>query len=144
MVTRSPFSASVSSAEVGEGSRRNGAMALETSKVSPSTKRFAVTLPSRYFAATSGRAGVRRGSGIAFTQELVDGARGLAFAAFGPRRFCRRCPAIDIDMQPAFGNLDEALQEQGAGDRTGKAAGWRIVDVGDFGIEPGIVRCPQR
>ena len=74
-----------------------------TSNSSPATKRAALTLPSRYFAARSGRAGVRRGSSIAFAQQFVDRARGLAFAAFGPRRLCRRRPAVDVDMQPAFG-----------------------------------------
>src|SRR5205085_8742496 len=98
------------------GASRSGATALSTQNSSPSTKRAALTLPSRYFAATSGRAGVRRGSSIAFAQQFVDGARGLAFAAFGARGFCGRCPAVDIDMQPAFGLRHEALQEQRAGD----------------------------
>ena len=75
--------------------------ASDISNSSPATKRAALTLPSRYFAARSGRAGVRRGSSIAFAQQFVDRARGLAFAAFGARRLCRRRPAIDIDMQPA-------------------------------------------
>ena len=61
----------------------------DISNSSPSTKRAALTLPSRYFAARSGRAGVRRGSSIAFAQQFEDRARGLAFAAFGPRRFGR-------------------------------------------------------
>src|SRR4029077_17014757 len=102
----------------------------------------ALTLPSRYFAARSPRAGVRRGSSIAFAQELVDRARGLAFTALGSRGFCGWRPAIDIDMQPAFRGLDETLQEQRAGDRTGEAAGRRVVDIGDFRIQPGIVRRP--
>ena len=41
---------------------------LLTQNSSPATKRVALTLPSRYFAARSGRAGVRRGSFIAFAQ----------------------------------------------------------------------------
>src|SRR6266446_5776982 len=102
------------------------------SHVSPVTKRGASTLPSRCFAAMSPRAGVRRGSSIAFAQQSVDGARGLAFAAFGPRRLCRRRPAVDVEMQPALGVLDEALQEQRAG------------DGGDLGIEPAVVSRPQR
>ena len=57
---------------------------IDISNASPSTKRAASTLPSRYFAARSPRAGVRRGSSIAFAQQFVDRARGLAFAAFGP------------------------------------------------------------
>src|SRR3954469_23386511 len=103
-------------------------MASRTQNSSPSTKRAALTLPSRYLAARSGRAGVRRGSSIALAQKFVDRARGLAFAAFGPRRFCGWRPAVDIDMQPAVGVFDKALQEQRAGDRAGKAAGGRIVD----------------
>src|SRR6478609_11673798 len=104
------------------GPSRSGAMASRTQNSSPSTKRAAFTLPSRYLAARSGRAGVRRGSSIAFAQQLVDRARGLAFAAFGTRGFCGRRPAVDIDMQPAPGLGDKTLQEQRAGDRTGKAA----------------------
>src|SRR5262249_12039477 len=102
----------------------------------------ALTLPSRYLAARSGRAGVRRGSSIAFAQEFVDRPRRLAFAAFGPSRLRRRRPAIDVDMQPAFGSFDEALQEQGAGDRAGKAAGRIVIEVCDLGVEPGIVSRP--
>src|SRR5256886_13140968 len=109
------------------GPSRNGAMASRTQNSSPSTKRAAFALPSRYFAATSGRAGVRRGSSIAFAQQFVDGARGLAFAAFGARGFCGRRPAVDIDMEPALCVGNETLQEQRTGDRAGKAARRRIV-----------------
>src|SRR5258708_512255 len=144
MVTRSPFSACVDSMALEEGPSRSGASASVTSNSSPVTKRAAAILPSRYFAARSGRAGVRRGSSIAFAQELVDCAGGLAFAAFRAARLRRRRPAVDIDMQPAFGVLDETLQEQRAGDRTGERARWRVVDVGDFRIEPAIVGRPQR
>src|SRR3954463_9504991 len=132
MVTCSPFSACVSSTASADGASRNGAMASVTSNSSPATNRAAFTLPSRYFAARSGRAGVSRGSSIAFAQQLVDRARGLAFAAFGPRRLGRGGPAVDVDMQPAFGGFDETLQEQRAGDRAGEPAGRRVVDVGDF------------
>src|SRR5947207_13119853 len=108
------------------GPSRNGAMASRTQNSAPSTKRAAFTLPSRYLAATSGRAGVRRRSSIAFAQQFVDGARGLAFAAFGAREFCRRRPAVDIDMQPALCFGHETLTEQPAGDRAGKAARRRM------------------
>src|SRR5882762_8478361 len=104
------------------GASRSGAKASVTSNSSPVTNRAASTLPSRYFAARSPRAGVRRGSSIALPQQLVDRACGLAFAALRARRFCRRRPAIDIDMQPARGLGDETLQEQRANDRAGKAA----------------------
>src|SRR5437899_7583209 len=117
MVTRSPFSACVTSKVSAAGPSYTGATASRTQNSSPSTKRAAFTLPSRYFAARSGRAGVRRGSSIAFAQQPVDRARGLAFAALGPRRPGLRRPAEDIDMQPALGGLDKALQEQRAGDR---------------------------
>src|SRR5216684_6476784 len=120
MVTRSPFSACVESSASQDGPLRIGASASAISKSSPVTKRAAATLPSRYFAARSGRAGVRRGSSIAFAQQFVDRSRGLAFAAFGARRFGRRRPAVDIDMQPAFCVLDETLQEQRAGDGAGE------------------------
>src|SRR6185295_6843248 len=129
MVTRSPFNACVDSMASADGASRSGAMASRTSNSSPVTKRAAFTLPSRYLAARSGRAGVRRGSCIAFAQQLVDGARGLAFAAFGARGFCRQRPTVDIDMQPAPRIGDKALQEQRAGDRSSKAAGRRVVDV---------------
>src|SRR5713226_5477219 len=79
-----------------EGPSRSGASASTISNSSPMTKRLALTLPSRYFAARSGRAGVRRGSSIAFAQQLEDRAGGLAFAALGPRRLCRWRPAVDI------------------------------------------------
>src|SRR5216684_7953782 len=144
MVTRSPVKDCVKSVASEEGAPRSGASASIISNGSPSTKRLASTLPSRYFAARSGRAGVRRGSSIAFAQQFVDSSRGLAFAAFGARRFGRRRPAVDIDMQPAFCVLDETLQEQRAGDGAGEGAGRRIVDIGDLRIEPGIVWRPQR
>src|ERR1700679_3119703 len=113
-----------------EGPSRNGAMASITSNSSPDAKRAALTFPSKYFAARSGRAGVRRGSSIAFAQQFIDRARGLAFAAFRPRRLGRWRPAVDIDVQPAFCLLDEELQEQRAGDRAGKPARGCIVDIG--------------
>src|SRR5450755_2729365 len=127
-----------------DGPSRNGASASDTSNSWPATKRAAATLPSRYFAARSGRAGVRRGSSIAFAQQLVDRARGLAFAALGPRRLGLWRPAVDIDMQPAFGGHDEALQEQRADDGAGKTARRRVVDIGHFRIEPAVVSRPQR
>src|ERR1700683_634281 len=127
-----------------DGSPRSGAMLSTISKGPPATKRAASILPLRYSAARSGRAGVRRGSSIAFAQQFVDRTRGLAFAAFGARRFCRRRPAVDVDMQPAPGVLDEALQEQCAGDGAGKSARRRVVDIGDLGIEPAIVSRPPR
>src|ERR1700693_751043 len=99
------------------GRSRSGAIGSVITNSSPATKRAAFTLPSRYFAARSARAGVRRGSSIAFAQQFEDRARGLAFAALGPPGLRRRRPGIDIEMQPAFGALDEALQEQRAGDR---------------------------
>src|ERR1700716_4321727 len=144
MVARSPFSACVKSVASEDGPSRTGAMASDISNCSPVTKRAAAILPSRYFAARSGRAGVRRGSSIALPEQFVDGARSLAFAALGPRRLRRRRPAVDIDMQPAFRILDEALQEQRAGDRAGEGARRRVVDIGDLRVEPGIVRRPQR
>src|SRR5258707_1834213 len=120
MVTRSPFRACVKSVASEEGASRKGASASTISNSSPSTKRAALTLPSRYPAAMSPLAGVRRGSSIAFAQQFVDRARGLAFAAFGTRRLGGRRPAVDIDMQPAFGVGDEALQGQRADDRAGQ------------------------
>src|SRR6266436_7429169 len=144
MVTRSPFSACVKSVASEEGASRSAASASTISNSSPTAKRPALTLPSRYFAARSGRAGVRRGSSIAFPEQFVDRACGLAFAALGPRRLRRRRPAVDIEMQPAFRVLDETLQEQRAGDGAGKRARRRIVDVGDLRIEPAIVGQPQR
>src|ERR1700677_2254157 len=139
MVTCSFLSACVNSDAPENGSPRNGTMASDISNVSPSTKRAALTLPSRYFAARSGRAGVSRGSSIAFAQQFIDRARGLAFAAFRPRRLGRWRPAVDIVVQPVFCLRDEALQEQRAGDRAGKPARGCIVDIGDLGIEPAIV-----
>src|ERR1700726_3135590 len=125
-----------------EGCSRTGAIVSPTSNVSPDTKRAAATFPSRYFAARSPRAGVRRGSPIAFAQKLVERARGLALAALGPCRFRRRRPGVDIEMQPALGVLDETLQEQRAGDRARERARRRVVDGRDLGIEPGVVRRP--
>src|ERR1700747_2886492 len=116
-MARSPLSACVASSASAEGAERSGAIASTISNSSPGTNRFALILPSRYFAATSGRAGVRRGSSIAFAQEFVDRPRGLAFAALGARRFCRRRPGEDIDVKPALRKLHKALEEQRAGDR---------------------------
>src|SRR5665213_1171124 len=103
-----------------DGSPRNGAMLSIISKVSPATKRAASILPLRYSAARSGRAGVRRGSSIAFAQQCIDRTCGLTLAAFRPRWFCRWRPAIDVDMKPAFGVLDKTLQKQCASDRAGE------------------------
>src|ERR1700710_85855 len=111
MVARSPISACDTISASDDGAVCNGAMASDISNSSPVTKRAASTLPSRYFAARSGRAGVMRGSCIAVAQQFVDRAGGLAFAALRPRRFCGWRPAIDVDMQPAFCGLDKALQE---------------------------------
>src|SRR5215469_11501310 len=122
MVTRSPFSACVIISESDAGSRRNDATASMISNVLPSAKRAASTLPSRCLAARSLLAGVRRGSAIAFAQQLVDGARCLAFATLGARRLGRRRPGVDVEMQPALRMLDKALQEQRAGDRAGERA----------------------
>src|ERR1700726_1559818 len=144
MVARSPFSACVANSASGDGALRKGAMASDISNSSPVTKRAASILPSRYFAARSGRAGVMRGSFIAVAQQFIDGAGGLAFAALRARRFGRRRPAVDVDMQPAFGGLDKALQEQRAHDRAGEPARRRVVDVSDFRIEPAVVGRPQR
>src|SRR5436853_7719508 len=109
-------------------------MASMTSNSSPLTKRAAAILPSRYFAARSGRAGVRRGSSIAFAQQLVDRARGLAFAAFGSRRLRRRGPAVDVDMQPVDGLVNEALKEQCTGNGACERARRGVVDIGDLGV----------
>src|SRR5579872_6835534 len=144
MVTSSPLSACVICSAPAKGCARSGAIASPTSHVSPSTKRAASTWPSRNFAAMSPRAGVRRGSAIAFAQQLVERAGALAFAAFGTARLRRWRPGINVEMQPAPGMLDEALQEQRAGDRAGKAAGGRIGDGRDLGVEPAVVRRPQR
>src|SRR5258707_8658351 len=122
MVARSPFRASVAISASDEGARRSGAIASDISNSSPVTKRAASTLPSRYFAARSGRAGVMRGSCIAVAQQFVDGAGGLAFAALRTRRLRRWRPAVDIDVQPAFCGPDKALQEQRANDRAGEPA----------------------
>src|SRR6186713_112450 len=115
---RSPRSACVISIAFDDGCSRMGAIASTISNSAPVTKRSAFTLPSRYFAARSPRAGVSLGSCpgscIALAQQCVDGARGLALAAFGARGLGRRRPAIDVDMQPALRVLDEALQEQRA------------------------------
>src|SRR5580698_5960354 len=145
MVTRSPLSACVESSASEDGARRSGASASEISNSSPATKRAALTLPSRYFAARSALAGVSRGSSsIAVAQQAIDRTRGLALAALGAPRFGGRRPSIDIDMQPAPGRFDEALEKQSAGDRACKAAGRRIVDVGDLRLEPAVVWRPQR
>jgi len=88
------------------------------------------------------RAGVSRGSSIALAQELVDRTRGLAFAAFGTTRFRRRRPGVDVEMQPAPGVLDKALQKQRADDRACERARRCVVDVGDLRIEPGVVGRP--
>src|SRR5258708_31425308 len=133
MVTRSPFSACVKSVASEEGASRSGASASAISNSSPLTKRVAATLPSRYFAARSGRAGVRRGSSIAFAQQFVDRARGLAFAALRARRSGLWGPAVDIDMQPACRGLDETLQEQRTHDGAGGPARRRVGDIGDLG-----------
>src|SRR5579871_1701264 len=106
----------VKSAASATGFSRTGAIVSAISNVSPMTKQSALTLPSKNFAAMSPRAGVRRGSSIAFAQEFIDRACRLAFAAFGSTGFCRWRPGVDVEMQPAVRMLDETLQEQSAGD----------------------------
>src|SRR5258708_38855936 len=138
MVTRSPFSACGKRAASPDGGSRSGANASAISNVWPSTKRAALTLPSRYFAARSGRAGVTRGSSIAFAQEFVDRPRSLAFAALGARGFGGRRPTVDVAMQPALGALDDTLQGQRPGGRAGKGAARTVVGVGGFRMRPGI------
>src|SRR5712672_1413745 len=93
------------------GVSRSGASASSTQNSSPSTKRADLTVPSRYLAARSPRANVRRAPSIAFAQHFVDRARRLSFAAFVSRRLGGRIPAVDIDIQPAFGVGDETLHE---------------------------------
>src|SRR4029079_14930728 len=126
MVARSPFSAWVSSVASVDGASRSAATRSAILYVSPLTNRAAATLPSRYFAAMSALAGVRRGSSIALAQQFIDRARGLAFAAFGPRGLRRGRPGIDVAMQPAPRVLDETLQEQRAGDRARERARGRV------------------
>src|ERR1700743_2118483 len=135
MVAPSPFNACVANSASGDGALRNGAMASDISNSSPVTKRADSTLPSRYFGASAGGAGVMRGSRIAIAQQFVDGAGGLAFAALRACRLRGWRPAINIDMQPAFRSLDEALQGQRTHDRAGESTRRRVVDVGDFRIE---------
>ena len=76
--------------------------------------------------------------------QRVERARRLAFAAFGPAGLCRRRPGIDVEVQPGLGGGDEALEEQRADDRAGKAAGRDVVEIGHLGIEHGVVGPPQR
>src|SRR3954454_22957422 len=144
MVTRSPFSACVKSAASVAGRSRTGTIGSEISNSSPATKRAALTLPSRCFAARSARAGVRRGSPITLSQQCKNGARGLAFAALRSRRLGVRRPAVDVDMQPAFHVDDEPLQEKRACDRACERARGSIVHVGNFRVEPAIVSRPKR
>src|SRR3981081_405216 len=110
MVTRSPFSAWVKSMASADGPLRSGAMASDISNSLPATKRAASILPSRYFAASACPPVVRRGSSIAFPEQFVDRARGLAFAPLGARRLGRWRPAVDIDMKPGLFLRDHAHQ----------------------------------
>ncbi len=116
---------------VGDGCSRSGAIGLDHREFLAGDEARRLHLAFEIFRGDVGPCGRQRADHrIAFAQQLVDRARGLAFAAFGARGLCRWRPAVDIDVQPAPGVLDEALQEQRAGDRAGKAAGGRVVDVG--------------
>ena len=46
-----------------------------------------------------------------------------------------RRPAEDIEMRPALGLADEALEEKCGGDGAGHAAGRGIGDIGEFGAD---------
>src|SRR5712671_6610386 len=147
-MTRSPLSASVSSAASDAGARRSGACASITSWGSPATKRVAATFPLSSNAARSGRAGVHRGSNggsaIACDQQRVERARGLAFCPFGPARARGLIPGINVEMKPGPGGRHESPHEHGGRYRARKAAARYIVDVGDFGFEQLVVRPPKR
>jgi hypothetical protein len=64
------------------------------------------------------------------------------------RRRCgragRRGPGEDVEMGMAAGPLNEALDEQRRGDRSGEARTAGIVEVGDLALEQAVVALPQR
>src|SRR5258708_16392881 len=136
-----------------------------TSRASPSAKRAATTVPARWRAARSGRAGVMRGSpaptnpalppptpwwgrarslAIARHEQAIERAGRLAFGTLRTSRLGALVPRIDVAMQPSLGGGHEAAQEQRRRDRAGEAPARDIVDVGDLGIKQLIVGAPQR
>src|SRR5262249_2736972 len=152
-MTRSPLSASVSSGASGAGERRSGACGSTISRSSPSTKRAASTLPARWLAARSGRAGVTRGSSgsigasgstIARDQQRIERARGLALATLRPARSTALVPGVDVAVEPGPGGGGETAQEHRSGNRAGEAPARDVVDVGDLRFEQLVVGLPQR
>src|SRR4029077_8886406 len=119
-----------------------------TSIARSSTKRVALTLPSRCFAARSSRQGVtlRSSAGIGLSiargQQCKESARGLTLAAFRAARFGDSRPGEQVEMHPGFGG-DETAHEQRRGNGAALAAA-DIVEVGYFGLEHRFIRPPQR
>src|SRR5207249_2858120 len=86
-------SASVSSGASGDGERRSGANASAISCTCPSTKRAASTLPARWLAARSGRAGVMRGSYAVIGSDCRVGKGGGTADSKG-RAYRAPCPRV--------------------------------------------------
>src|SRR5882724_9042175 len=83
-------------------------------------------------------------STISLFQHSVDGADALVGPAERPAWPPFGRPAVDIEMHPGLGILDEPLQEHRRRNRPREDAGARIVHVGDLGIHHAVVGHPER
>src|ERR1700761_9221491 len=122
----SPQRSSVSCEQCNSGRARMGEWPRTDISLSPSTKRAASTWPLRWAAARSGRAGVTRLSlsmrrSITLFQQGVERTRRIGFAAGLAARPGPVGPGGDVEMQPALGLFDKAVEEQRGGDGAGKA-----------------------
>src|SRR5882724_9389842 len=83
-------------------------------------------------------------STISLFQNAIDGADTLVGPAERPARPRFGRPAVNIEMHPGMGILDEPLQEHRRRDRPREGTGGRIIHVGDLGIHHAVVGRPER
>src|SRR6185503_16537993 len=142
-VKTSPNSNSLSWAASSDGRTRRLARPTPMENFSPSAKRAASTVPLRCAAARSGRAGVTRLSAISLLQQRIDRARAIGFAANGAARLGAIDPGGNIQMRPAFGLADKAIEKQRRGDGAGIIVGGIVVQVGHPAGERVLIAAPQ-
>src|SRR6267154_6071619 len=85
-----------------------------------------------------------RRQSIALRQVAVSAAHRMRFGAYPAAGTFLRIPGIQIDVQPVRRLGHEALEEQGAEDRSGESGCSHIVQVGDLAAELVVVSRPQR
>jgi nickel/cobalt transporter (NicO) family protein len=74
----------------------------------------------------------------------VEGAQRGGFGALGAAGAALRVPRHDVEMSPGDPGLDEFLQVERGGHRTGMRRFRDVVDVGNLAVDHLAVRAPQR